>query len=64
MMRDYATLDSFVVYICMAGSVELRDDNGNELTVSQGQTVLFPATTQSVTLKPAPQTKLLEIYIA
>lgn len=64
MMRDYATLDSFVVYICMAGSVELRDDNGNELTVSQGQTVLFPATTQSVTLKPAPQAKLLETYIA
>lgn len=64
MMRDYATLDSFVVYICMAGSVELRDDNGNELTVSQGQTVLFSATTQSVTLKPAPQTKLLETYIA
>ena len=64
MMRDYATLDSFVVYICMVGSVELRDDNDNELTVSQGQTVLFPATTQSVTLKPAPQTKLLETYIA
>lgn len=64
MMRDYATLDSFVVYICMAGSVELRDDNGNELTVSQGQTVLFPATTQSVTLKLAPQAKLLETYIA
>ena len=64
MMRDYATLDSFVVYICMAGSVELRDDNGNELTISQGQTVLFPATTQSVTLKPAPQAKLLETYIA
>ena len=64
MMCDYATLDSFVVYICMAGSVELRDDNGNELTVSQGQTVLFPATTQSVTLKPAPQAKLLETYIA
>ena len=64
MMRNYATLDSFVVYICMAGSVELRDDNGNELTVSQGQTVLFPATTQSVTLKPAPQAKLLETYIA
>lgn len=64
MMRDYATLDSFVVYICMTGSVELRDDNGNELTISQGQTVLFPATTQSVTLKPAPQAKLLETYIA
>lgn len=64
MMRDYATLDSFVVYICMAGSVELRDDNGNELTISQGQTVLFSATTQSVTLKPTPQAKLLETYIA
>ena len=64
MMRDYATLDSFVVYICMTGSVELRDDNGNELTISQGQTVLFSATTQSVTLKPTPQAKLLETYIA
>ncbi|MDR0844464.1 MAG: class I mannose-6-phosphate isomerase [Tannerella sp.] len=61
--RDYATLDSCVIYICMAGTAILRDDKGNELTVHQGQTVLFPKTTQNVSINPAPEVKLLETYI-
>lgn len=63
MMRDFISLDSFVIYICIAGQVRLKDNFDNELTIHQGQTVLFPATTKSVTLIPEPQTKLLETYI-
>ena len=63
MTRDFAELDSFVVYICMEGKATLQDDKGNELHLHQGQTVLIPADTKGVTLMPAPETKLLEVYI-
>lgn len=61
--RDFASLDSFVVYICMEGSFRLEDNKGNELEVHQGQTVLVPADTTSVALTPTPSTKLMETYI-
>lgn len=62
--RDFSTLDSFVAYICMQGSLLLTDNRGNRLEVRQGQTVLIPADTDSVVLSPTPQTQLLETYIA
>lgn len=61
--RDFASLDSFVVYICMEGSLMLEDNNGYKLNVYQGQTVLIPASTTSVTLTPATGAKLMETYI-
>lgn len=61
--RDFASLDSFVVYICMEGSLTLEDNNGYKLNVYQGQTVLIPASTTSVTLTPATGAKLMETYI-
>ena len=62
--RDFASLDSFVVYICMEGACELLDDKGNKISLKQGQTVLVPADTQKVTLSPVGNgVKLLETYI-
>lgn len=61
--RDFSTLDSFVVYICMEGSLILQDNKGNKLTIHQGQTVLIPAEITSVSLTPTPGTKLMETYI-
>lgn len=63
MVRDHSQLDSFVIYICMAGKAMLRDNKGNELSVHQGQTVLIPADTEVVTLIPSPKAKFLESYI-
>lgn len=65
MTRDFAQLDSFVIYICTEGVVTIRDDSRRECTLRRGQTVLLPATTRSVTLTPAPSgAKLLETYIS
>ena len=65
MTRDFAQLDSFVIYICTEGVVTIRDDSRRECTLRRGQTVLLPATTRSVTLTPAPSSaKLLETYIS
>lgn len=61
---DYSELDSFVIFICMEGSCKLRDNEGNELTVNAGESVLFPATTQDVTITPVGgNVKLLETYV-
>lgn len=63
MVRDFSELDSFVIYICMEGKVSIRDNKGNEISVHQGQTVLIPADTNTVTLSPTGSAKLLESYI-
>ncbi len=65
MTRDFARLDSFVIYLCMAGGVSLRDDVGNVRTIRRGQTILLPATTRQVTLTPdSDGAKLLETFIS
>ena len=63
MNRDFSTLDSFVVYICMSGLARITDDKNNELTIHQGQTVLIPAETKNITIVPSPQAKFMETYI-
>ena len=61
--RDWSQLDSFVIYICMEGKVTLRDAQGNEVHLHQGQSVLVPAENPSLTLTPEGSVKLLETYI-
>ena len=63
MSRDFSELDSFVVYICMEGTAVIRDNKGNEISVHQGQTVLIPADTATVTMTPAPNAKFMETFI-
>ena len=63
MVRDFEELDSFVVYICMEGSAALRDSNGYEIRIHQGQTALIPANNKTVAIIPAPKAKFLEAYI-
>ena len=62
-VRDWATLDSFVIYICMEGKVTLQDASGYEVSLHQGQSVLVPAENELVKLMPQGGCKLLETYI-
>lgn len=63
MQREVAIHDSFFIYICMEGTVVLKDNNGYELLLHQGQTALIPAETQTITIIPSPHAKLMETYI-
>ena len=63
MIRSYVDLDSFVIYICMGGQCTVRDDKGNVETIRQGESMLIPARTCSVTLVPAESTKILETFV-
>ncbi len=62
--RDYAALDSFVVYICAEGVCTLNSDD-NVMTIKAGETVMLPATTTDITLKPlvSQPVKMLETYV-
>lgn len=58
--RDYASLDSFVIYLCLEGEVVVECLGGAESMVD-AETVLLPAEFESATLKG--KGKLLEIYM-
>lgn len=64
---DYGTTDSFVIYLCTSGSVTLsvRDSQYGDSTdtLRRGETVLLPATTASVTLRPDGEATLLEVTL-
>lgn len=63
MTMDYTELDSFVIFICVEGACELRDDKDNRVSLVAGETILLPATTKDVTVYPQGQVKFLETYV-
>lgn len=61
---DYSELDSFVIFMGCEGSCKLIDNEGHTVTIQSGETVLLPASLDSVTLVPDEGgAKLLEVYI-
>jgi mannose-6-phosphate isomerase len=60
--KEYYSIDSFVVYICIEGDFLIRWEDNSE-KVTKGETVLLPAMIREVILEPAGEAKLLEIYI-
>ena len=63
MTLDYSELDSFVILVCIVGGCSIKDNEGNELTLQAGETVLFPATTQEVYVHVEEGVKFLETYV-
>lgn len=61
--KDYNKLDSFVIYICLEGELQIETESGSE-SVQKGETILIPASIENVQLKLLSATvKLLEVYI-
>lgn len=61
MTLDYSELDSFVILIGMKGNGRIVDNEGNETTLNEGETVLLPATTQTVRVEGTM--KFLETFV-
>lgn len=53
--------DSFSIYMCVGGSVEIENDNGTAF-IQKGETILVPANCNTITLKTS-EVKLLEVTI-
>jgi len=64
MTTDYSELDSFVIYICLEGTANICNEEGEETTIKAGETILIPASTQEVYIKPGENgVKFLETYV-
>ena len=62
--RDLKDMDSFLVVICIAGKGTIKDAEGNEVTMHQGETVLVPADCTEVTFTPeGGRMQLLTSYV-
>ena len=61
MTLDYSELDSFVILIGLKGEGKIIDNEGNEVSIMAGDTLLIPATTE--TLSVSGTIKFLETYI-
>ena len=63
MRKDYSVLDSFVIYVCVEGS--LRVECGKTIeTLSKGEVLLIPAITEKVILLPSEECRILETFIS
>ena len=60
--RDYSQKDSFVIYMCLEGSLNLVDNKGNTLHIERAESLLIPAETNSVEISPNNYCKLLEVF--
>jgi len=59
--KDYSDLDSFVIYMCVSGNLEVNY-SGETYTLNTGETLLLPASIDAVTIT-ASKADLLEIYL-
>ncbi|MCW3788462.1 type I phosphomannose isomerase catalytic subunit [Plebeiibacterium sediminum] len=63
LLRDVYLLNSFVVYMCTEGSATIICENGTKESIKKGETILVPASIQSIEITPDNSCKLLEVYI-
>ena len=65
--RDYAPLDSFVVYMCVEGACAVKaldtDSEDHTVTLKTGEAVLIPASLNDIVIAPSGHCRLLEVYI-
>ena len=66
--RDYAPLDSMVIYLCVAGEAVIHaldaDAEQQSVSIKEGECVLLPATLNDIRLEPkSAETSIMETYI-
>jgi mannose-6-phosphate isomerase len=60
--KNYQLLDSFVIYICVAGAMELNVEN-KIYSLQKGETILFPASTELIAVNAKNGADVLEVYL-
>jgi len=60
-IKDYSSLDSFVILQCAEGKCSIEFDGGTEI-LQAGEVILIPAIMERIQIVPLVETKILEIY--
>lgn len=58
--RDYTSIDSFNIYMCLEGNVDIKTSSGDE-SITKGDTILIPAVIDHVEL--SGKGRLIEVYL-
>ncbi|MDL2231383.1 class I mannose-6-phosphate isomerase [Porphyromonadaceae bacterium OttesenSCG-928-L07] len=61
--RDYFSIDSFVIYMCLEGNCTIVYDTDKFVKAKKGETVLIPAVLKQISLIPDRETTLLEVFV-
>jgi mannose-6-phosphate isomerase len=61
--HDYTHLDSFVILVCVEGSLTIQAAGGYNVPLKMGECAVIPASTPSVTLVPNGSMTVLESYV-
>ncbi|HOO66821.1 MAG TPA: mannose-6-phosphate isomerase [Bacteroidales bacterium] len=61
-IKDYSLTESFVIYIC-TGSIAVIEWMGHREEIREGETLLIPASAESVAIIPRETATLLEVYV-
>jgi mannose-6-phosphate isomerase len=60
---EYYNLDSFVIYICCRGRLNIISDSTDKIELKKGETLLIPACIDNIILEPLEESEILEVYI-
>ena len=63
LIKDYSAIDSFVIYICTKGRVNLSYGNNQLEVIEMGESILLPNILNNITLKADLTSSLLEVLI-
>lgn len=61
--KEYHRHDSFVIYMCIDGELEIDWYESDKIKLSKGETILIPAVIEHLKLNPVKRSKILEVYI-
>jgi mannose-6-phosphate isomerase len=61
--RDHSDKDSFVIYMCVDGTVVFHYDEDSTTMLTKGETLLIPAILKKFSISSEEKSKLLEVYI-
>ncbi|MCK5136268.1 MAG: class I mannose-6-phosphate isomerase [Bacteroidales bacterium] len=61
--KDYNLIDSFIIYMCMEGEVDIHYPGRTPETIRKGDSILIPAVLKEISLIPQKTSTLLEIYM-
>jgi mannose-6-phosphate isomerase len=61
--KEYSLIDSFVIYMCLEGKIDIKYGLGLSESMVAGETVLIPASLKNLNLVPAGKAKTIEVYI-
>jgi mannose-6-phosphate isomerase len=61
--KEYNFIDSFVIYMCLEGKIDIKYGSGLSESMVAGETVLIPASLKNLNLIPAGTVKAIEVYV-